>query len=252
MRRGLSALLGLGLALLAFTTAQAKPAYGDWVAIVVAGDWHAHSGGPSEAFDNARRDVSAELEKLGFQHDNIRQFSVRPERYPDTKPGKTDLEAVYTGLKDLSAASPGGCLVYFTTHGAPQGIVFDDKLLPPDLMGEVIDQACPGKPSIVIISACFSGVFVPTLSKPDRMILTAARSDRTSFGCGESDKYPFFDTCFLKEAPSAHDFISLGTAVQKCVADKETETGMSPPSEPQLWVGPALAPMLPLYSFPRR
>jgi hypothetical protein len=82
------------------------------------------------------------------------------------------------------------------------------------------------------------------------MILTAARPDRSSFGCSESDKYPYFDACMLKVLPSAHDFVAAATAAQTCVADKETETGMSPPSEPQLFVGPALRPTLPLMVFP--
>ena len=251
MRRGLAGVIGAVMALLSMGTAQAAPAFSNWAAIVVSGDWHAHSGGPSEAFDNARRDVASELEKLGFLHDNVLQFSVRPERYPDTKPGKTEIKAVYTGLKSLADKTNGGCLVYFSSHGSPQGILFDDRLMPPDVMEEVLDDACPGKPAIVIISACFSGVFVPVLATPNRMILTAARPDRSSFGCSESDKYPYFDDCFLRSAPAAHDFAALGHAVQKCVADKEAETGMSPPSEPQMWIGPQLAPMLPLYGFPR-
>ncbi len=82
------------------------------------------------------------------------------------------------------------------------------------------------------------------------MILTAARRDRTSFGCGESDRYPFFDDCFLSSAPQAKDFLALGAAVKTCVAAKEAQLGATPPSEPQLWVGGALRPMLPLYGFP--
>jgi hypothetical protein len=103
----------------------------------------------------------------------------------------------------------------------------------------------------VVISACFSGVFIPPLQKGDRLILTAARLDRASFGCGESDKYPYFDDCFLSSAPSAKDFAALGAAVQACVARKEKETGAEPASEPQVWIGPALRPMLPLYAFNR-
>jgi len=60
--------------------AAAASLFSDWSAVVVAGDWHAHSGGPSEAFDNARRDVSQALEQAGFRAQNLRQFSVRPER----------------------------------------------------------------------------------------------------------------------------------------------------------------------------
>jgi hypothetical protein len=37
--------------------------------------------------------------------------------------------------------------------------------------------------------------------------------------------------------------------VQTCVADKETETGMRPPSEPQFFVGPGLRPILPLMAL---
>jgi hypothetical protein len=92
-------------------------------------------------------------------------------------------------------------------------------------------------------------VFIPALQKNDRLILTAARPDRASFGCGESDKYPYFDDCFLSSAPQAKDFAALGAGVQACVARKEKETGAEPASEPQVWVGAALRPMLPLYAF---
>ena len=102
---------------------------------------------------------------------------------------------------------------------------------------------------MVIISACFSGVFVPALADSNREIITAARPDRSSFGCSESDKYPYFDACMLQELPQAHDFAALGPEVQNCVAERETETGASPPSEPQLYIGPALRPVLPLMAF---
>ena len=55
--------------------AQAGP-FSNWAAVVVAGDWHAHSGGPTEAFDNARRDVAQELTQLGFAKANIAQFEA--------------------------------------------------------------------------------------------------------------------------------------------------------------------------------
>jgi len=101
----------------------------------------------------------------------------------------------------------------------------------------------------VIVSACFSGVFVPVLEGPNRMVLTAARPDRSSFGCSESDKYPYFDACMLQVLPTVHDFVALGPAVQDCVAQREVETGMRPPSEPQFFVGPQLRPILPLMAF---
>jgi hypothetical protein len=223
----------------------------DWAAVVVAGDFHAaHTNNPTETFDNARRDVAAELIRKGFSAANLRQFSVRPEFYPDTKPGKADLEPIYESLKSLAQQAKGGCLIYFSSHGSPQGVVLDGRIIPPQLIDEMISDACGRRPTIVIISACFSGVFVPALADTNRMILTAARPDRSSFGCSESDKYPYFDTCMLQVMPQAHDFVALAPKVQQCVADREHQLGASPPSEPQVYVGPALRPILPLMAFP--
>jgi hypothetical protein len=251
MRRFASLVLALLLPLLATSPVRADdPPFANWAAVVVAGDWHAHSGGPTEAFDNARRDVGRTLTELGFAPDAVRQYSVRPKRYPAVKPGKTDLRAIHADLRGLAARNTAGCLVYITSHGAPEGAVLDEDILPPSLLAAVIDDACPSRPSIVVISACFSGVFVKPLQRDDRMILTAARSDRTSFGCSEDDKYPYFDDCFLSSAPTAHDFAALGRAVQACVAQREHDTGAEPASEPQLWIGAGLRPLLPLYAFP--
>src|SRR5689334_10144148 len=94
----------------------------DWAAIVVAGDWHAHSGAPSEVFDNARRDITHTLVQIGFRPANIAQFSMRPDRYLDTNPAHSDPRTIATALWDLSNRTTGGCLAYFTSHGSPDGI----------------------------------------------------------------------------------------------------------------------------------
>jgi hypothetical protein len=228
---------------------RAAPPFADWAAVVVAGDFHAHSGRPSEVFDNARRDVGAALVTAGFRRQNLREFSVRPMRYRP-RPGRTDIDAIYDGLSAAAAQAHGGCLVYFSSHGGPDGVVIADELLAPSVLALMLDQACGGRPTIVVISACFSGVFVPEIAAPNRMVLTAARADRSSFGCGQADRYPYFDDCFLQSFPTARDFRVLATAVQACVARRETETGMSPPSEPQLSIGARLKPLLPLYPLP--
>ncbi len=213
----------------------------------MAGDWHAHSGGPSEAFDNARRDVTRALERAGFEAANLRQFSVRPELYKDAAITKSEPQAIYDAMADLTSKVSGGCLIYFSSHGAPQGVVVDQQFLPPGVLAHMIDTTCGKRPTVVIISACFSGVFVPALAGPNRMVLTAARPDRSSFGCGEADKYPYFDQCVLETLPNVGDFAMLGTTVKACVAAREIKEGMKPPSEPQLYIGPQLRPVLPLY-----
>jgi hypothetical protein len=88
-------------------------------------------------------------------------------------------------------------------------------------------------------------VFVPALSAPNRLVITAARQDRTSFGCSATEKYTYFDDCVLTAFRGAHDFPDLASAAQACVARKEKDTGMSPPSEPQVSLGTDIAANLP-------
>ncbi len=243
----------IGLLFLLFSppaTARTGP-FSNWTAIVVAGDYQAHEGGDTEAFDNARRDVARTLVDLGFDKSAVRQFSVRPQRYPIEVPGRADAKTLRDALLTSAQTAKAGCLFYISTHGSPEGVILGKAMLRPHRLAAMLDDACPDRPSVVVISACFSGVFIPPLQKNDRLILTAARPDRASFGCGESDKYPYFDDCFLSSAPQAKDFAALGAGVQACVARKERETGAEPASEPQVWVGPALRPMLPLYAFER-
>ncbi len=40
---------------------------------------------------------------------------------------------------------------------------------------------------IVVVQACYSGSFVDNLAAPDRMVITAAAADRTSFGCASEN-----------------------------------------------------------------
>ncbi len=229
--------------------ASSASPFSDWAAVVVAGDFHAHSGADSEAFDNARKDVAVALQQIGFDGSHLRQFSVRPERYPGDHLMLSEPGLIGDQLADMASSAQGGCLVYFTSHGSPAGVLVGQRVLSPAGLSRIVDNACGARPTVVIISACFSGVFVPPLSRPDRMVLTAARPDRSSFGCGESDRYPYFDTCMLQTLPKARDFAELGAQVQRCVADKEVATHMAPPSEPQLFIGSQIRPLMPFFTF---
>lgn len=250
MRRLAQASLIAGLLWFATLPARAEPAaasmFADWAALVVAGDFHDHDGKPTEGFDNARRDVAKTLVSAGFAPANVRQFSVRPERYKD-RPARSDPDTIFAGLVDSADKARGGCLVYFTSHGTPEGVVLGEEMLVPGVLAAMLDQACAGRPTVAVISACFSGVFIPALSGGQRMVLTAARPDRTSFGCGQDDKYPYFDECFIETASGAADLKLLSEAVKSCVAAREQKEGMKPPSEPQVFIGGGLRPLLPLY-----
>ncbi|MGH6870378.1 MAG: C13 family peptidase [Rhizomicrobium sp.] len=236
------AALGATSGALWFALAGGHP---DWAVVVVAGDWHAHDGSATEAFDNVRHDVSAGLEAIGFKAQDLEEFSARPEAYPNEKVDPADTQTIGVDLLGLTQKAGGGCLLYFSSHGAPQGLLVGGRFMQPAQLAKIVDIDCGERPTVVIISACFSGAFVPALKGDDRMILTAARADRTSFGCGQDDRYPYFDTCVLQNLRAVHGFPELADKVKDCVSAREQETGMTPPSEPQVYIGPKIAAALP-------
>lgn len=227
------------------SSALAANGFSDWAAVVVAGDSHAHSGAPSEVFDNARRDIAGELVSIGFAPSNIMQFSVQPEHYPGAPPRTSTPQHVSGGLWDLSNRTSAGCLAYFTSHGSPDGIVMGDGELSPDQMARIVGNSCGARPTVVVVSACYSGVFVPALQAPNRIILTAAAADRSSFGCGESDRYTYFDTCVVQWLTRAGDFPDFGKDVIACVDAREKKEKVDLPSQPQLFVGALAANAVP-------
>ena len=245
-----AAILAFAAGLVGAGGAQAEESpFAHWAAVVISGDYHAHSGALSPAFDNARRDVSEALLKLGFKRDHIAQFSSLPDGLPPgVKPAKIDV--ISTEYQRVAALAPDGCLIYFTSHGEPGSVTMSDQPLMASGLASIVDSGCPAsRPTVLIISACFSGSLIPTLSGPNRMILTAARPDRSSFGCSESDKYPYFDACILQTLSKVDDFVALAAAARACIAEKEKAADVLPPSEPQVAVGAGLAPTLPFYGF---
>jgi hypothetical protein len=208
--------------------------FSHWAVVLVAGDYRAHSGAPSKVFDNGRRDLGKAFAKIGFAPANMLQFSVD---YDDGTQ-HSGVAEIAAGMQTVAAKAQGGCLMYFTSHGTPEGMVIGEAILSPNQMRDMVNSACGARPSVIVMSSCYSGAFVAPLAAPNRIIMTAARPDRTSFGCGEMDHYTFFDDCFLRAMPMAGDFPGLGQLVQECVAAREQQMKATPPSEPQVNVGP--------------
>jgi hypothetical protein len=250
----LLALVGMGW--LALPTREpapppAKPKlFANWAAVIVAGDWRAHSGAASMVFDNARRDLTKKFVAMGFNPANMRQFSAQPGKFPHESVEASAEGPISSGLQAVTARATGGCLLYFTSHGTPEGIVIGQRVVDPAPLAALVNQYCGDRPTAVIVSACFSGAFVPLLRGPNRIIFTAARPDRTSFGCGEQDQYTFFDACLLGEIDKVTSFPSLADRVKACVATREAAMNADDvknkrepdlPSEPQFVMDPALA-----------
>ena len=250
MGRGLIIILAVLLGFAAPAQAQTAASAGrfqGWTSAIVAADWRDGADRPIEAFDNARRDLVKGFLGAGFPRATMVDYSLRPD-----VPQPSSASDVLDGLNAAAARGTAGCLLYFTSHGVPTAMVFgDEPRMTPDMMANLVRGACGTRPTVVIVSACYSGIFVNALAAPNRMVLTAASRERTSFGCGADETYPWFDGCVIETLPTATDFLALAAGTRACVARKETERDVSPASEPQMFVGAEMQLRLPTLRFDR-
>ena len=249
MRHILSVLLTLAAMAFALPCAAqtANPApsrFAGWASVIVAGDWRSHTE-PIQAFDNARRDLVAGFLKAGFSRADMYDATLRPDvAHPTTA------TAAVEAITATTQRATRGCLIYFTSHGAPEGMVFGpDRMISPTMMAQLVRNWCPDRPTVLVVSACYSGIFVDGLAAPNRMIITAARRDRTSFGCGAEATYPYFDGCIIETLPTASDFIALANATRACVKRREQAEDLTPGSEPQVSIGSTMQFLAPTLRF---
>ena len=218
-----------------------------WASAIVAADWRTSRGDPIQAFDNARRDLTSGFLAAGFPRADMFDATLRP----DVTPVVTAADAI-NGMRSATLRASRGCFLYFTSHGSPEYLVFGpDQRLSPTSMVTLVRELCQTRPTVVVVSACFSGIFVDSLAAPNRMIMTAARRDRSSFGCSEDATYPYFDACVISSLPTASDFIALANATRACVKAREEAEGLSPASEPQVSIGATMQLLLPTLRFNR-
>ena len=92
--------------------------------------------------------------------------------------------------------------VILTSHGSPQGIAEKggavEGLLAPRTLGAILAES-PVKRKVLVVSACFAGIFTP-LASPDLLVITAADADHPSFGCEAGARWTYFGDAFFNQA----------------------------------------------------
>lgn len=90
---------------------------------------------------------------------------------------------------------------------------------------------------VLIVSACYSGTFIDPLKDDHTIIFTAARADRTSFGCSDERDLTYFGEALFREAlPASSSLLDAFTRTQRIIAKREEEEGLDP-SQPQIYIG---------------
>jgi hypothetical protein len=162
----------------------------------------------------------------------------------------SNLRATLSEIGDIIDADQDVVMLYLSSHGSRDhklSVEFDplqlDQLTPAALK-DMLDSAGI-KWRIIVVSACYSGGFIEPLQDEYTLIMTASAADRMSFGCGsESDATYFGDALFQHAFRFEDSFLKAFAEAKTRIAERERAEKRTP-SEPQLFVGAAMAAKLP-------
>ena len=134
-----------------------------------------------------------------------------------------------------------------TSHGSRAGLAVKagrlTQTLTPSNLANVLARTGM-RHKVVVISACYSGIFIPRLANPDILVITAADADHPSFGCQDKAKWTYFGDAFfnvaLRQVNSLKDaFVFARALVQKRELRERFE-----PSNPMMAGGANVEPLL--------
>ena len=139
--------------------------------------------------------------------------------------------------------------LYMTSHGLPNQFEMENDPIDlndvdPKWLKDTLDKSGI-RWRVIVISACYSGSFVPALQDDNTLIITASAADRASFGCSNEADYTYFGRAFFDQA--MREQMSIEAAFEqtkKTVAQWETAQGFEA-SEPQWSIGKNMGFMLP-------
>ena len=150
----------------------------------------------------------------------------------------TNLERGLAAIGERVDPAEDIVFVYLTSHGSEDHELYvNQPPLPfdqvtPERLRAALD-ASGIRWRVVVVSACYSGGFIDALRDPQTLVVTAARADRPSFGCGSESDITWFGNAFIVEAlnrtTDLREAYEIATAT---IAEREKAEEFDP-SEPQ-------------------
>jgi Peptidase C13 family len=135
-------------------------------------------------------------------------------------------------------------VLFLTSHGSEDGLEVENGSLPleqlaPDDLRQALDASAI-RWRVLIVSACYAGVFLDELKSDTSAIITAADATHSSFGCEDDRNLTWFGEAFLKDALPGS--ATLQEAFHKAAALIARREGAAHEvhSNPQLYVGPLM------------
>jgi hypothetical protein len=146
-------------------------------------------------------------------------------------------------------------VLVMTSHGEQTGFALQLPGKPPaELTPQQVAATLDAegiKNRVVIVSACFSGIFLPPLANDDTIVMTASDARSTSFGCAPERDWTYFgDALFRQSLQPGTDFQQAFDHARVLISGWELMDRLAP-SNPQGHFGPALVGKLaPFFAAP--
>jgi hypothetical protein len=158
--------------------------------------------------------------------------------------------AAVHGIGNVMDKDEDVLVLLMTSHGEQTGFALelfgDVSELTPQQITSTLDKEGI-KNRVIIVSACYSGIFVPPLQNDNTIVMTAADAKDTSFGCAPERDWTYFGDAFFRQSlyPGA-DFENAFDHARVLIEGWELMDRVHP-SNPQGSFGPAVVEKLAPY-----
>jgi hypothetical protein len=155
-----------------------------------------------------------------------------------------NLSHVLRGIAQKMNFEEDVLLLTMTSHGSREGFALEygplvERTLQPQTLKAMLDSF-GFKNRIVIVSACYSGVFIPALEDSRTMVITAASATRTSFGCADDRDWTYFGDAFFAHGLTETPSLTQAYEKARTLIGEWEKKEKSTPSDPQIFVGEEL------------
>jgi hypothetical protein len=136
-------------------------------------------------------------------------------------------------------------VIHLVSHGGRDGELLLQQPgielpnLSPDAFAEML-APLKARRKLMVVSACFSGQWIDQLKSSDSWIMTSAREDRTSFGCGDDSEMTWFTKAVYQEVGLSLDAPdAMFGQIEEKIRAWEEDIGMEEEelSYPQMFIG---------------
>jgi hypothetical protein len=221
-----------------------RPGHVDLFAVGFAGD------GTERVFRN-EVEYFARLMSTRFDAEGHALSLVNSSKRSDSVPMAT-LDNLREALRRVAArmdTHEDVLVLFLTSHGTEEHELVVERpplqlkqIRPRDLRAALDDAGIRWR--VVVVSACYSGGFVDALRDPRTLVITAARQDRTSFGCGSESRITWFGDAFLVHALNETTNFQLAFVQARGLIRDWERRDDETPSEPQIAAGSEIGPKL--------